>query len=92
MKDQTYGVAQDIERPCDGIESTSIFGKFIFFRLQIIFGSSAIKSFAVTLLIGIILSLLTSLFVTRLLVKSFMAFDDENEAFFGLKTKEVTRG
>ncbi len=67
---------------------TTIFGAIV----MIIFGSSAIKSFAVTLLIGIILSLLTSLFVTRLLVKSFMAFDDENEAFFGLKTKEVTRG
>lgn len=64
---------------------TTIFGAIV----MIIFGSSAIKSFAITLLIGIVLSLLTSLFLTRLLVNCFMSFDDENEAFYGLKAKEA---
>lgn len=64
---------------------TTIFGAIV----MIIFGSSAIRSFAITLLIGIILSLLTSLFVTRLLVNCFTTFDDENEAFYGLKVKEA---
>lgn len=67
---------------------TTIFGAIV----MIIFGSSAIKSFAITLLIGIVLSLLTSLFLTRLLVNCFMAFDDENEAFYGLKAKEASNG
>lgn len=67
---------------------TTIFGSIV----MIIFGSSAIKSFAITLLIGIVLSMFTSLVMTRLLVNSFMAFNDENEAFYGLKTKEVTNG
>lgn len=64
---------------------TTIFGAIV----MIIFGSSAIKSFAITLLIGIILSLFTSLFLTRTLVNCFTAFNDENEAFYGLKTKEA---
>lgn len=67
---------------------TTVFGSIV----MIIFGSSAIKSFAITLLIGIVLSMFTSLVMTRLLVNSFMAFNDENEAFYGLKTKEVTNG
>lgn len=67
---------------------TTIFGSIV----MIIFGSSAIKSFAVTLLIGIILSMFTSLVMTHLFVNCFMAFDDENEAFYGLKTKEATNG
>ncbi len=65
---------------------TTIFGSII----MIIFGSSAIKSFAITLLIGIILSMFTSLVMTRLFVNCFMAFNDENEAFYGLKAKEAT--
>ena len=67
---------------------TTIFGSIV----MIIFGSSAIKSFAITLLIGIVLSMLTSLLITRLFVNSFVALNDENEAFYGLKAKEVNNG
>jgi len=71
---------------------TTILGSIV----MIIFGSSAIKSFAITLLIGILLSMFTSLVMTRLLINSFMAFNDENEGFYGLKSKEdykeVTNG
>lgn len=63
---------------------TTILGSIV----MIIFGSSTIRSFAVTLLIGIILSLVTSLFLTRLLVNCFTTLNDENEAFYGLKFKE----
>ncbi len=63
---------------------TTIFGCII----MLIFGSSAIKSFAITLLIGIILSLLSSIFITRFFINSFMAFDDENASFYGLPAKE----
>ncbi|MGN1042120.1 MAG: preprotein translocase subunit SecD, partial [Christensenellales bacterium] len=67
---------------------TTIFGSII----MIIFGSSAIKSFAITLLIGIVLSMFTSLVMTRVLINSFLAFDDENEGFYGLKIKEAANG
>lgn len=53
-------------------------------------GSSAIKSFALTLLIGIFLSLFTSVVVTRLLANCFLGINDENDAFYGLKAKEVS--
>ncbi len=60
---------------------TTIIGAII----MLIFGSASIKSFALTLLIGIILSLFTAIFITRVFINCFMAFDDENEKFFGLQ-------
>ncbi len=62
---------------------TTVLGAIV----MIIFGSSAIKSFAITLLIGIVLSMFTCLVMTHLLINCFMAFDDENESFYGLKAK-----
>lgn len=64
---------------------TTIFGAIV----MIIFGSSAIKSFAITLLIGIILSLFSSIFITRMFINNFLAINDESEAFYGLKAKEA---
>ncbi len=52
-------------------------------------GSTAIKSFALTLFIGIVLSLFFAVFLTRTLVNCLLAFDDENERFYGLKVKGV---
>ena len=64
---------------------TTILGSIV----MIIFGSSQIKSFAITLLIVIILSLLTSIFITHLLVDCFLGIRDDNERFYGLKNKKV---
>lgn len=64
---------------------TTIFGSIV----MMIFGSSAIKSFAITLLIGIVLSLFSSIFVTRMFINCFLALDDESDAFYGLKAKEA---
>lgn len=64
---------------------TTILGAIVMLAV----GSTAIKSFALTLFIGIVLSLFSSLILTRLLVSSFLAFDDENEKFYGLKVKEA---
>ncbi len=54
-----------------------------------ILGSSAIVGFAVTLFIGIILSMFTSLVVTRYILKAFLSFGDKKSEktakFFGLK-------
>ena len=59
---------------------TTIIGAII----MLIFGSASIKSFALTLLIGIVLSLFTAIFITRIFINCFMAFNDENEKFYGL--------
>lgn len=70
---------------------TTIIGAII----MLIFGSASIKSFALTLLIGIVLSLFTAIFITRIFINCFMAFDDENEKFYGLQNcvsqKDATR-
>lgn len=50
-----------------------------------IVGSASIVGFAVTLFIGIILSMFTSLVITRLLLKAFIPFNSTSEKFYGLK-------
>lgn len=45
-----------------------------------IVGTSTIRGFGITLLIGIVLSLFSSLVVTRILLKSIMSFHDESHA------------
>lgn len=50
-----------------------------------ILGSASIVGFAVTLFIGIILSMFTSLVITRLVLKCFMPLGSKNEMFYGLK-------
>ena len=62
---------------------TTIIGSIV----MLIFGSSSVKSFAITLLIGIVLSLFTAIFITRLFVNCFMAFNSENEKFYGLNAR-----
>jgi protein-export membrane protein SecD len=63
---------------------TTIIGSIV----MIIFGSSSVKSFAITLLIGILLSMFTAIVITRVLINCFLAFGDENETFYGLKYKK----
>lgn len=65
---------------------TTIIGAIV----MMIFGSSGIKSFALTLLIGVVLSLFTAVTVTRLLVNSVLSIDDENDSLYGLKKSEVS--
>lgn len=66
---------------------TTIIGAIV----MIIFGATSIQSFAITLLIGILLSMFCSLFVTRLFINLALAFNDQNEAFYGLVIKEETK-
>ena len=46
-------------------------------------GSGTVKGFAYTLAIGIIVSMFTALFVTRLLLNIFVAFGADNEKLYG---------
>jgi len=46
-------------------------------------GTGSIKGFAVTLAIGIVISMFTALVITRLLMKAFYAIGIKNEKFYG---------
>lgn len=50
-----------------------------------ILGSASIVGFAVTLFIGIVLSLFASLVCTRLILKAFIPLNSTSEKFYGLK-------
>lgn len=50
-----------------------------------ILGSASIVGFAVTLFIGILLSMFTSLVITRLVLKAFIPFNSTSEKLYGLK-------
>lgn len=52
-----------------------------------IFGSGPVKGFAITLALGIVLSMFTSLVVTKLLLKSFAALGCQKNGWYGV-TKE----
>ena len=52
-----------------------------------ILGSGSIKGFAVTLMLGIVLSMFTALFVTKMLLNSFLEIGVQNPKMYG-KAKE----
>ncbi|MDE6967943.1 MAG: protein translocase subunit SecD [Clostridia bacterium] len=54
-----------------------------------IIATSSIKGFAITLLIGIIVSLISALLVSRLIIKCFLAFNDQSTKLYGLEVKDV---
>ena len=66
----------------DGNVTTLIAAVILFFL-----GSGSIKGFASTLMIGIILSMFTALFVTRILVNGLMQAGVHNPKYYGLRSK-----
>ena len=80
-----YGFNKSLPAILDG-NITTLLGCIV----MIIFGSTAIKSFGITLLIGILLSMFSAFIITRLIIKIMLSFNDENDAFYGLELKEVT--
>ncbi len=63
---------------------TTIIGGII----MIAFGSTAIQSFGISLILGVVLSLFTAIIVTRLLIKISMAFTGDSEVYYKLRIKE----
>ena len=57
--------------------------------VMMIFGATAIQSFAITLFIGILLSMFCALIVTKSLLKISLAFNDTNDLYYGLRVKGV---
>ena len=53
-------------------------------------GSGTVKGFATTLAIGIILSMITAIFVTRWLMYAFAGFSSENIKLYGVQKKPKT--
>ena len=64
----------------DGNITTLIAAAVLYLR-----GSGTVKSFATTLAIGIVVSLITALFVTRALLYAFLSMGAENPALYGIK-------
>lgn len=64
---------------------TTIIGAIV----MLIFGATSIQSFAITLLIGILLSMFCALLVTRLLINISLAINDSHDSYYGLKLLEV---
>ncbi len=64
---------------------TTIIGSIV----MIIFGATSIKSFGITLLIGIILSMVTAILITRLLFMISLSFNDDNDKYYSLKVKKA---
>ncbi len=63
---------------------TTLIGAIVLWVL----GSSTVVGFAVTLFIGIILSMFTSLVVTRLILKCFVPLNNRHPGFYALKRFE----
>ena len=66
----------------DGNVTTLIAAVILFFL-----GSGTVKGFATTLMIGIILSMFTALFITRILVNGMMQAGIHNPKYYGLRLK-----
>ena len=66
----------------DGNVTTLIAAVVLFFM-----GSGTIKGFATTLMVGIILSMFTALFVTRMIVNGMMQAGIHNPKYYGLRLK-----
>lgn len=64
----------------DGNITTLIAAAVLYLR-----GTGTVRSFATTLAIGIVVSLITALFVTRALLNAFYEFGAENPKLYGLK-------
>jgi preprotein translocase subunit SecD len=52
-------------------------------------GSASVQGFAITLFIGVLLSMFTALTITRLLVKCFIPLNSTNEKLYALKREAV---
>ena len=77
------GFRKSISAIMDG-NITTLLGCLVMYLL----GTSSIKSFALTLAIGIIISIFTALVVTRLLVSSFLVFNREDPKLYNLYNKK----
>ena len=67
----------------DGNVTTLIAAAVLFFL-----GSGTVKGFATTLMIGIVISMFTALFITRVIVNGLMYAGVQNPKYYGLRMKK----
>ncbi|MBP3295111.1 MAG: protein translocase subunit SecD [Lachnospiraceae bacterium] len=77
------GFAKALSAIIDG-NITTLIAAFVLMMM----GSGTIKGFAYTLAVGIVISMFTALFVTRLLVNAFFAVGIKSPVLYGLSAKE----
>lgn len=75
------GFAKALSAIIDGNVTTLIAAGVLF-----LLGSGTVKGFAQTLALGIVLSMITALFVTKAILKSFFALGIQDEKFYGKTT------
>lgn len=79
------GFSKALSAIIDGNVTTIIAALVLYLK-----GSGTVKGFAQTLAIGIILSMITAIFVTKLLMKSFVALGLTDTKFYGVKKEMKT--
>ena len=81
------GFSKALSAIVDGNVTTLIAAAVLFF-----IGSGTVKGFAQTLAIGIVLSMITALFVTRFILHSFYALGFDDVKYFGMKKEKRVFG
>ena len=76
------GFSRALPAILDGNVTTLIAAVVLFF-----FGSGTVKGFATTLIMGIIISMLTALVITRLIVNGLMQGGCSNPKYYGMRSK-----
>lgn len=79
------GFSKAMSAIIDGNVTTLIAAGVLFLR-----GSGTVKSFAMTLGIGIVLSMFTALFVTKILMKAFCALGMDGTKLYGIQKERKT--
>ena len=78
-----YGYRKSVSAILDGNITTIIAAVVLY-----IFGSGSVQGFAVTLLIGIVLAMISSLVITKGILDCFIALNHSNERLYNLKRSE----
>lgn len=79
------GFSKAMSAIIDGNVTTLIAALVLFLK-----GSGTVKGFAMTLGIGIVLSMFTALFITKLLMKAFCALGMTNTSMYGIQKERKT--
>lgn len=79
------GFSKALSAIIDGNVTTLIAALVLFLK-----GTGTVKGFAMTLGIGIVLSMVTAIFITRLLLKAFCALGLTNVKFYGVQKERKT--
>ena len=81
------GFSRALPAILDGNITTLIAALVLYFM-----GTGSVRGFAQTLMIGIVLSMFTAIFVTRFILKGFVELGADRPGFFAVKQKAMAEG